>query len=249
MMYKLIILGCRAPSQSMGGFSSLAIIYGGDVILIDAGECVQRYLSLAGISLARVSKIFISHLHGDHVLGLIPLMESRSLLGIQKELVVYGPRGIKEFVERNMELLNFTPSYEYRVVEGRDITVEDRNYVIKSFNVSHSVETLGFRFDVKNHALVYTSDTLPCDEVIKNSEGAYVLIHDSTYSVQDVDKARKHMHSTAVDAATTATAAGVKTLILYHISTRYSDTARLLHEARAKFFNTLVADELMKIII
>lgn len=245
MSRKLVFLGCRAPSPSINGFTSIALVYDGDVILIDAGEGTQRSLSRAGISLARISTIVISHLHGDHVLGLIPLMESRSLLGIQRDLIVYGPPGIKEFIEENLEMLNFSPTYKYNIVEGINLEINHSKYAINSFPVRHSITTLGFKIRLGNYLIVYTADTVPCDDVITNSANANILIHDSTYSYIDMDKAYKHMHSTSVDAAIAASKANVGMLVLTHISQRYSDLSRLLYEAKSKFFNTLVAEELM----
>ncbi len=247
MSRKLVFLGCRAPSPSINGFTSIALVYDGDAILIDAGEGTQRYLDRAGISLARISTIIISHLHGDHVLGLIPLMESRSLLGIQRDLTIYGPPGIREFIEENMEMLNFRPTYNYNIIEGINLEVKHNKYAISSFPVRHSITTLGLKIRVGGYSIVYTADTIPCDDVVKNSENADILIHDSTYSYIDRDKAYMHMHSTSVDAAIAASKANVDLLLLTHISQRYSDLSRLLYEAKSKFFNTLVAEELMYI--
>lgn len=247
MKIKIVFLGCRAPSPTINGFTSIAILINGEVVLLDAGEGTQKYLTLAKLSLGRVNKIFITHLHGDHVLGLIPLMESRSLIGIQKELTIYGPPSIKEYVERNLELLKFTPNYKYEVVEGIDLRVEGVKYIIETFPVNHSVTTLGVKIKTSNHLIVYSSDTTPCDSLIRNATNADILIHDSTYSYIDSDKAQTHMHSTSVDAANTAVLSGAKTLVLTHISTRYRDVSRLEREAKAKFFNTLLAEELMTI--
>ncbi|MEM0504288.1 MAG: ribonuclease Z [Sulfolobales archaeon] len=245
MNVKVVFLGCRAPSPEFSGFTSIAVVCGGEIILLDAGEGAQKYLTMAGLSLAKVGRIFITHLHGDHVLGLIPLMESRSLLGVQRGLVIYGPPGIKEYVEENVRMLKFTPTYSYEVIEGELIKVESSKYVVESFTVDHSVITLGIKLKIRNKTIVYTSDTLPCDSIIRNAERADLLIHDSTYSYSDLEKAREYRHSTSVDAALNASLSNVKALILTHISMRYNDTARLEREAKAKFFNTILAEELM----
>ncbi len=245
MNLKVVFLGCRAPSPELGGFTSIAVVCGDEVLLLDAGEGTQRYLTLAGLSLAKVRRIFITHLHGDHVLGLLPLMESRSLLNIEKELTIYGPPGIKEYLEHSMRMLNFVPAYRCEFVEGEVIKVDCSKYSVESFPVNHSVTTLGLRLKTRNKVLVYTSDTVPCDSIVKNAENADVLIHDSTYSHADLDKARRHMHSTSVEAALNASLSNVKTLILTHISMRYDNVVKLEREAKSKFFNTVLAEELM----
>ncbi|MEM1982050.1 MAG: ribonuclease Z [Sulfolobales archaeon] len=245
MNLKIIFLGCRAPSPSLNAFTSIAVVCGGEVILLDAGEGTQKYLTLAGLSLAKVTNVFITHLHGDHVLGLIPLMESRSLLGIEKGLTIYGPPGIKEYIQHNLRILNFTPIYPYEVIEGGKFNLENNKYSAESFPVTHSVNTLGVKLRIRNKTIVYTSDSKPCDAIIKNAEKADVLIHDSTYSYIDSDKAREYMHSTSVEAALDAALSDVKTLVLTHVSMRYDDTSKLEREAKAKFFNTIMAEELM----
>lgn len=249
MSLKIIFLGCRAPSLSFNGFTSIAVVLDSEIVLLDAGEGTQKYLNAIGLSLAKISKIFISHLHGDHVLGLIPLMESRSLLDIQKPLEIYGPPGIKEFVNENLKLLNFTPSYDYQVVEGLNIEVNSTKYRVRSFPTCHSITTLGFRIEVRKRIITYTSDTMPCQEVYENSLNSNVLIHDSTFSHCDADKARSFMHSTSTDAALTAIRAGANLLVLTHISQRYSNPNKLLYEAKSKFFNTILAEELMTVML
>lgn len=249
MNLKVVFLGCRAPSPLINAFTSIAVVCGGEILLLDAGEGTQKHLTLAGLSLAKVVKVFITHLHGDHVLGLIPFMESRSLLGVQKELIIYGPPGIKDYIEHNLRMLNFTPTYPYKVNEGETLRVEGVKYSIESFPTAHSVSTFGLKLRVRNKTVVYTSDTRPCDSIIKNAEGADVLIHDSTYSHSDLDRAREHMHSTSVEAALDAALSDVKVLILTHISMRYENKLKLEREAKAKFFNTILADDLMTFFI
>lgn len=91
--------------------------------------------------------------------------------------------------------------------------------------------------------VVILGDTMPCDTAVELAEGADVLVHEATYAGQDADRAQRHHHSTAVDAATIAHRAGVTQLVLTHISARYDETgeAELLQEARDIHRNTLLA--------
>lgn len=82
------------------------------------------------------------------------------------------------------------------------------------------------------------------DWICKNST---LLIHESTYTLEDDDKARENFHSTSQDAATIAKCSNTKRLVLTHISTRYTDTEDLLKEAKKVFENVEVADDLMTI--
>jgi len=98
--------------------------------------------------------------------------------------------------------------------------------------------------------IVYTGDTRPCESVVEASRGADLLIHDSSMSEEVKQYAIEYMHSTALEAAEVAKEAGVRKLILTHISARYSDlesAMRLEEEAKRVFENVEVAKELMTV--
>ena len=98
--------------------------------------------------------------------------------------------------------------------------------------------------------IVYTGDTRPCESVVEASRGADLLIHDSSMSEEVKQYAIEYMHSTALEAAEVAKEAGVRRLILTHISARYSDlesAKRLEEEAKRVFENVEVAKELMTV--
>jgi ribonuclease Z len=94
--------------------------------------------------------------------------------------------------------------------------------------------------------IVYTGDTRPCRTVEAASKGADLLIHDCALADEMADWARETKHSTAGEAAQLARRAGVRQLVLTHISSRYSeDTSPLLKDARNVFEKTLIAEDLM----
>ncbi|MFN3527559.1 MAG: ribonuclease Z, partial [Candidatus Altarchaeaceae archaeon] len=100
---------------------------------------------------------------------------------------------------------------------------------------------------IKGRKIVYTGDTIPCENVIKFSKDADVLIFDSSYSHQDIEKVSDHLHSTASQAAEIALKANVKSLYLVHISQRYKNTKILEEEARKIFKNTYVAKDFLTV--
>jgi ribonuclease Z len=111
-------------------------------------------------------------------------------------------------------------------------------------------EVAGKKIDLKDVAssvpgmkVVYTGDTKPCRTVEKISEGADLLIHDGTFL--DAEDVGGKNHADAGQAAALAKAAGVKRLILTHVSRRYNDTKPLEEEARKIFENTTVAHDFM----
>ena len=96
--------------------------------------------------------------------------------------------------------------------------------------------------------LVYTGDTRPCLPVIEASKGADLLVHEATFARDELERARETGHSTAAEAARVALEAGVRRLVLTHISSRYNrDASELLAEARAVFSETVIARDGMTV--
>ncbi len=101
----------------------------------------------------------------------------------------------------------------------------------------------------KGLKIVYTGDTRPNPKLEELSFEADILIHESTFNEEHYDKAQEYGHSTAVEAAKTARQASVKKLVLFHISPRYTDTSVMLENAKKYFDNTIVATDLLKIVV
>jgi ribonuclease Z len=97
--------------------------------------------------------------------------------------------------------------------------------------------------------LAYCTDTRATANAIELARGADMLIHESTYAAELSIEAHERFHSTSVDAATIAAAAGVKRLMLTHFSARYADVGPLVEEARGVFANTDAAADLMEIVV
>jgi ribonuclease Z len=220
-------------------------------VLLDAGEGVQHKLVRLGIGLSRVRYALLTHLHGDHVLGLVPLIQTRALTGgDSQELLVVGPSGTARYLRESFSSLFFDPG---ELVEVREVgswdTVELYGRVrATAVPLEHSVETYGYRLNFGGSGdLCYITDTRPLNPELLR--GCTVLIHDSTFSWVDLDKAVEFKHSTALEAGRVASEAGSRLLVLYHISPRYSSRSFLEAEARRFFMQAYAAEKYMKLVL
>ena len=252
MLSRLTFLGCSAPYPGSDDLPAVVGEFGGVIALIDAGEGVQARLFKAGYSPARLTHVLITHLHGDHVLGLIPLIQSMSLIGREKVLHLIGPPGIAQYLRASFDGLYFDPPFEIsvsEVVPGSIVRLGGRVRVIvgKAF---HTVPTLYYVLLVGERPLVgYVTDTRPLYDDIEQLRRVAVLIHDSAFSSDDEALARERYHSTSAEAAKVAQLADAGLLILYHISARYRRREKLLYEARRFFRDSYLCSKFMRILI
>lgn len=125
--------------------------YDTEGILFDCGEGTQRQFKIAGIPLNKVTKILISHWHGDHVLGIPGLMQTLSSTGYEKTLEIYGPKGTKERMEKMFEAFVFDKRLNFKVHEIKSGKFfENDDFEIEAYHLEHGIETLGFRFVEKD---------------------------------------------------------------------------------------------------
>jgi ribonuclease Z len=119
-----------------------------DLFLFDCGEGVQRQMIRAKISLHKVKKVFVSHLHGDHVLGLPGLLQTMALLDRKTKLEVYAPEGMKQFLEGVKESLQFGLTFPVEIHEILDAGVicSEKEYVVEAAWASHVMPTLAYAF-------------------------------------------------------------------------------------------------------
>ncbi|MGQ9542744.1 MAG: ribonuclease Z [Candidatus Bathyarchaeia archaeon] len=129
------------------GLPSVVLRRGPELLMFDCGECVQRQMAMAKLGFNRKMKIFITHMHGDHILGLPGLLHSMSFLGRNKVLEIFGPEGIAEFIEAVCKALKFNPAFPLSVHQIDSGTVcKEKEYVIEAAWMEHGTPCLGFAF-------------------------------------------------------------------------------------------------------
>ncbi|MCL9808658.1 ribonuclease Z [Flavobacterium luminosum] len=150
----LTILGCYAATpRTFTNPTSQVLEINNRLFLIDCGEGTQVQLRKNKIKFSAINQIFISHLHGDHVYGLIGLISTFTLLNRVTPLTVFGPVGIKEMIKLQLKLANSWPQYELTFVElsstESEVIFEDDKVLVKTIPLKHRVYTNGFLFQEK----------------------------------------------------------------------------------------------------
>jgi ribonuclease Z len=139
--------------------SAVLISYKNEGILVDCGEGTQRQLKIANISLTKITKVLITHWHGDHTLGLPGLIQSLSASDYGKTLEVYGPRGTKQFFDNMLKAFVFDRNIEIKISEIKaGIFFENKDFILEAMDLEHGIKTFGYNFiekdkrriDVKN---------------------------------------------------------------------------------------------------
>jgi ribonuclease Z len=119
-----------------------------DQWMFDCGENVQRQMMQAKVSFHRKMKIFITHLHGDHVLGLPGLLQTMALMDRKEPVQVYAPKGLKEFLLCTKETLNFGLTYPVDIceiiVEG--VVCDEAEYQVIATKSNHTVDSYAYAF-------------------------------------------------------------------------------------------------------
>ncbi len=251
MRTRLYFLGTGAAVPLNRGLPCIALRHNGSIYLLDSGEGCQARLFKVGLGVVKIKAILITHLHGDHFLGLFGMLQSMHMLNRKNELVIVGPSKLKEILAKMVKEstggLRFP--IKYYKIEPHELVYEDNNVKVVAFPVDHGIEAYGFKIDVKNKTIVYTGDTRPTDTIIEYSRNADILIHEATFDSSMAREAHEQGHSTSVDAAKTASAANVKRLVLTHISARYDDTDLLFYDSYRFFRNVVVANDYMILMV
>jgi ribonuclease Z len=152
---ELVFLGTGAGVPSKGrNVSAIALQLleeRGATWLFDCGEATQHQILHTSIRPRRIEKIFITHLHGDHIFGLPGLLGSRSFQGGETPLTVYGPKGIQSFIETTLSVSCTHVKYELNVVEiSEGIVFEDEQFIVTAKRLSHGIPSYGYRIVEKD---------------------------------------------------------------------------------------------------
>jgi ribonuclease BN (tRNA processing enzyme) len=243
---RLILLGTGGGPRprKANAASAQVVVIDGAAYVIDCGDGVARQLVSAGVPLATLRHVFITHQHSDHTADYGNLIWLGWTAGLRTRVDTWGPppleRMTRLFFEMNAADIDTRIADEGRVplvplVHVHELTAaglvfQDEHVKVTAALVRHPpvVPAFGYRFDTADRSIVVSGDTAPSDALIALARGADVLVHDALYPA-GVDRLVANVpnaatlkqsilahHTTAEDAGRVAQAAGVKTLVLSH---------------------------------
>ena len=154
MSITLTILGCHSATPRINAFpTSQYLEINNSHFLIDCGEGTQRQMRKYKVGFSKINHIFISHLHGDHFYGLVGLLATFGILNREKELHIYGPKGIKEVtllqLKTSQSHANFKIVFHELVSKKSELIYEDEKVSVKTIPLNHRVYTNGYLFTEK----------------------------------------------------------------------------------------------------
>ncbi len=150
-MLELIFLGTGGimPTGERN-VPAIALRYKGEIMLFDVGEGTMRQMNSVKLSPMKVDKIFITHFHGDHYLGLAALIQTMNLWDREKPLHIYGPKYTFKFVQNLLKSGFFRPGFDVHVHELGETRLKFGDYEVWGFKVEHGVPALGYVFREKD---------------------------------------------------------------------------------------------------
>lgn len=118
----------------------------GEIWLFDCGEATQHQLLHTSLKPRKIARIFITHLHGDHIFGLLGLLSSRSFLDGTTPLFIYGPAGIRTFIETGLDVSQTHLRYSLHIEEIQDgWELHTNQAVVSAKQLKHGIPSFGFR--------------------------------------------------------------------------------------------------------
>ena len=307
MFIQFLGTGAGQPSKSRN-VSSLALKLLdelNEIWLFDCGEGTQNRILETTIRPRKISKIFITHLHGDHIFGLPGFLASRSFQSNdeQTDITIYGPVGIKTFVLTSLKVSGSRLPYRIHFQEFDEkslgLIFENDKFSVYADKLDHTTFCVGFRVmqkdlegtldaeklkaagvpfgplfgKIKNgenvvledgteimasdylspprpgKVVTILGDSRKCHASVRLGVNADILVHESTYGKGDEVMARKHGHSTNMEAAQVAKEASAKRLLLNHISPRFlaKDVSQLRRDAASVFEAVHVVKDLEEV--
>lgn len=218
-------------------------------ILFDPGEGTQRQMILAEVSASSITRICVTHFHGDHCLGLAGIFHRLAMDEVPGPVTIHFPSYGRPFFERALHACQYErePPVRAAPYDTEGVVLADGTFEVTTQKLSHSIETFGYRVDgADGLSLAFVMDTRRCRGAYELAQGVDLLVCEATYLEAEEREARERGHMTARHAAELARSAGARELLLAHFSQRYPSTRGHLREAKAVFRPVTAAFDLRR---
>ncbi len=145
---ELTFLGTSSMSPTKDrNHSAIFLKYKKEGILIDCGEGTQRQMKITGIKITDTTKIIVTHWHGDHVLGIPGLIQTRSMTETPTTMEIYGPKGIKKHIKEAFDTFDVRPTFQITVTEvGTGEFLKTDDFSIHALPLKHGIPCVGYTF-------------------------------------------------------------------------------------------------------
>lgn len=217
-MLKLTILGSAdAVADACHENTYMVLQSQESSLLIDCAGNPMGRLRQAEVDLETLDGLVVTHHHPDHIYGVPALLLGLWLTGRERPFAIYGSARTLQVIPRMMQLLEwqvwpemYPITYHKIPWKEKSLIIDHDGYAIYASPVQHLIPTVGLRIESKKtgQALTYSSDTRPCEAVVRLAQDSEILIHESAGPLPG--------HSAPVEAGQIAQRAGVKRLMLIH---------------------------------
>ena len=149
---KLVFLGTSAaqPTEKRG-LSCICLEREGEILMFDAGEAAQIAYMKSSLGWNKKMKLFVTHLHGDHCVGILGLLQTMSMQNRTEPLEIFGPKGIDEFLGANIKVLNFGLPFSILInIVNEGKIFENKKYLIHATKANHSITAFSYLFEEKD---------------------------------------------------------------------------------------------------
>jgi len=149
---KLVFLGTSAAQPTeRRGLSCICLEKEGEILMFDAGEAAQIAYMKSGLGWNKKMKLFVTHLHGDHCVGILGLLQTMSMQNRTESLEIFGPKGIDEFLAANIKVLNFGLPFSILInINSEGKIFENKKYMIHTAKANHSITAFSYLFEEKD---------------------------------------------------------------------------------------------------
>ena len=149
---KLVFLGTSGAMPTVDrALTCICLVKDNEILMFDAGEGAQISYLKSGLPWNKKMKIFVTHLHGDHCIGILGLLQTMNLQNRTEPIEIFGPDGIDEFLAANIKILNFGLSFPVLISRiSTGLIVDEKDYSVFANDANHGIPAFSFRFDEKD---------------------------------------------------------------------------------------------------